>query len=67
MADGGRGGVGGVGGREVGGGAGGGGGVGGGRLARAEVEAQLEASPAEATEVETAAAVGPRPDRKSVV
>ncbi|EAZ42441.1 hypothetical protein OsJ_27015 [Oryza sativa Japonica Group] len=44
----GEGGVGGVGDRESGGGAGGGGGVGGGQLARAEAEARLEASPAEA-------------------
>uniref|UniRef100_A0A0E0P5M5 Uncharacterized protein n=1 Tax=Oryza rufipogon TaxID=4529 RepID=A0A0E0P5M5_ORYRU len=44
-ADDGREGVGGVSGREAAGGAGGGGGVGGGRLARAEAEARLEASP----------------------
>ncbi len=61
VGGGGEGGVGGVGGREAGGGTSEGGGVGGGRLARAEAEARLEVSLAEAVEVETTAAVGPQP------
>uniref|UniRef100_A0A0E0FLB9 Uncharacterized protein n=1 Tax=Oryza nivara TaxID=4536 RepID=A0A0E0FLB9_ORYNI len=61
VGGGGEGGIGGLGGREAGGDADGGGGIGGGRQARAETEARLEASPAEAAEVETAAAVRPRP------
>uniref|UniRef100_A0A0E0RET6 Uncharacterized protein n=1 Tax=Oryza rufipogon TaxID=4529 RepID=A0A0E0RET6_ORYRU len=56
VGGGGEGGVGGVGGREAGGGTSEGGGVGGGRLARAEAEARLEVSLAEAVEVETTAA-----------